>query len=238
MMNWAGGGSQPMLAGAPHLRHQGAARPDAEPGRGRPRSGPAEHGETIRTGFVPEAARDRPSGGTVGAQPGIATARCLETLPPGPPVAWEQIRAFPLVAPRQGEGRGRCAVDQQEALRRLADVGHQRGVAAPARGSGDGGGQVSATSGQRALALVALALRPVPFVAAPRPRARGSGPAHGTVDGDDACAIAQDNQHAHGIQAGDDPFGLTTVPVPNQRQVLTVLPPPRVLPYKGRFFEK
>src|SRR5439155_8875271 len=111
-----------MLEGAEHLFNQVPTRPDPQQACGANRCGQTEHIETILTGLVHQNQSDLAIGCTLGSQPGIATARRVQTLTPWPSVAVDQIASFDLAAIVQDKGIGRFALDEQRTLMRVADV--------------------------------------------------------------------------------------------------------------------
>jgi hypothetical protein len=85
----AGIGGEQMLQRPEDLLNQIATRPDAQQACGGNLSGQAEQIEPILAGFVDQDEGDLTIGGAFGSQPGIATARCMETLPPGPLITFD-----------------------------------------------------------------------------------------------------------------------------------------------------
>jgi hypothetical protein len=71
---------------------------------------------------------------------------------------------------------------------------------------------VQATSVQCGAALIEHDLSPLKLVATPRSGSFGIGSTHGEVDRYDEFAIANDDNHEHAINAGDDTFVLAAVP--------------------------
>ncbi len=137
-------------------------------------------------------------------------------------VDFHHVRACDLASVFQGQGLGALALHQQGPLRRLRDVAHALRVAAPPIGHAQRGGACDAWFGKSRQALSEPGLGQVARVVAAPPRACGMGPTDGTVERDDARAIANDDHEEDTIEAGPGAFALPAVPRADAPALCTV----------------
>src|SRR6516165_2325212 len=213
---------QEVLEEAEHLFDPVALIPGLNQPRHLNRQGHGDQIKRLFTGLVDHYEQNVTIGATPGAQPHIATARCMQTLPPGPLVGFDQVRAFDFASVFKRKGIGAFALHQQGTLMRLRNMAHQLGVAEPSIGYDHRRGYRHPPFGKSRQALIQHVLGQVEFVLAPPSGAFGIGATDGKVKRDDEFAITNDDQQEDPIDTGHSAFELATVPPADEPKLLAV----------------